>query len=100
MQGAIRLETLAEQRARREQLAAFLRARRRETEPTLAGAPSGRRPAHGVRREEVAYLAGISVKWYANIEQAKDVHPTADVLAAIARALRLDEDERAYVLRL
>ena len=56
---------------------------------------SGRRRTPGLRREEVAALAGVSVDYLVRLEQGRDVHPSAEVLAALADALRLTDDERA-----
>ncbi|WP_024803708.1 helix-turn-helix transcriptional regulator [Nocardia sp. BMG51109] len=84
--------------ARRRELGAFLRARRERTGPGEVGLPgSDRRRTPGLRREELAVLAGVSTTWYAYLEQGRDVHPSDQVLAAIANALRLDADERAHL---
>ncbi|TDC76643.1 helix-turn-helix transcriptional regulator [Streptomyces hainanensis] len=85
-------------RARREQLREFLRTRRARLVPGEVGVPLvGRRRTPGLRREEVALLADVSVSWYTWLEQGRDINVSADVLDAIARALRLDEAERAYL---
>ncbi|MEV6931138.1 helix-turn-helix transcriptional regulator [Dactylosporangium sp. NPDC051485] len=82
-------------------LADFLRDRRARVSPADAGLPAGaRRRTPGLRREEVAQLAGISVDYYARMEQGRGPHPSRQVLAALGRALRLFEDERAYLFQL
>lgn len=87
--------------ARRGELAAFLRARRERTAPADVGLPmSARRRTPGLRREELAMLAGISATWYTYLEQGRDVRPSEQVLMAIARALGLDDAERAHLLSL
>ncbi len=84
---------------RRHELGLFLRARRERTSPADVGFPgSSRRRTPGLRREEVATLAGISTTWYTFLEQGRDVRPSHQVLTAIANALRLDEPERAHLV--
>ncbi|WP_432986788.1 helix-turn-helix transcriptional regulator [Dactylosporangium sp. CA-233914] len=84
----------------RVQLAEFLKDRRARVSPGDAGlAPGARRRTPGLRREEVARLAGISVDYYARLEQARGPRPSRQVLAALGRALRLHEDERAYLFQ-
>ena len=81
-----------------DELAAFLRTRREAVQPAEVGLPTGgRRRTPGLRREEVAVLAGVSVTWYTWLEQARPVNASADVLDSLARALRLDDDERRYL---
>jgi transcriptional regulator with XRE-family HTH domain len=87
-------------RARRQELAAFLRSRRQRIDPSAHGFDHGRRRAPGLRREEVAALAGLSLSWYTWLEQARDVRPSQQVLTSIGRTLRLDETELEYLLRL
>lgn len=84
------------------ELAAFLRTRREQLDPRDVGLPASRRPRRtpGLRREEVAELAGISVDYVVRLEQARGLRPSADVVESIARALRLDQDERAYLFGL
>lgn len=83
------------------ELAAFLRSRRERRRPHEVGLPSGgRRRTPGLRRQEVAQLAGVSVDYYVRIEQARGPHPSRQVLAALARALLLTRDEREYLFRL
>lgn len=79
-------------------LAAFLRARRAALPPAAVGLQAGeRRRVAGLRREELAALAGVSVDYYVRLEQGRGAHPSASVLDAIARALELDETETAYL---
>ena len=85
----------------RGELATFLRTRRGRLRPADVGLPSaGRRRTPGLRRQEVAQLAGISVDYYIRLEQARGPHPSRQVLTAIARALMLTADEREYLFRL
>jgi transcriptional regulator with XRE-family HTH domain len=85
-------------------LAAFLRARRARLSPRQAGLPEaadpGRRRTPGLRRQEVAQLAGISVDYYIRMEQGRGPHPSRQVLVALARALMLTADEREYLFRM
>jgi transcriptional regulator with XRE-family HTH domain len=82
-------------------LAAFLRARRARVSPRDAGlAETGRRRTPGLRRQEVAQLAGMSVDYYIRLEQDRGPHPSRQVLAALARALMLTADERDYLFRM
>ncbi len=75
----------------RAALAEFLRARREAVTPSQVGLPAGRaRRTPGLRREEVAMLAGVSVTWYTWLEQGRRINASPDVLRAIGRALRLD----------
>ncbi len=86
---------------RRRELAEFLRSRRERLSPEEAGLPSGRRRrTPGLRREEVAELAGIGTTWYTWLEQARDIKPSEGALREIAQALRLDTTERRYFLEL
>jgi transcriptional regulator with XRE-family HTH domain len=86
---------------RRADLAAFLRARRAAVAPQDVGLePGPRRRTPGLRREEVAMLAGVSVSWYTWLEQGRPINASTDVLDALARALRLDAVERAHLLEL
>jgi transcriptional regulator with XRE-family HTH domain len=85
---------------RRAELADFLRARRARLSPREAGLPEvGRRRTPGLRRQEVAQLAGLSVDYYIRLEQARGPHPSRQVLSALARALMLTADERDYLFR-
>lgn len=75
------------------ELGAFLRARREALGPAEVGLPSGpRRRTPGLRRSELATLAGVSVEYLTRLEQGRDRHPSTEVLSALARALRLDFD--------
>lgn len=86
--------------ARRE-LASFLRDRREALRPVDVGiSPGSRRRTPGLRREEVAGLANMSVEYYARLEQARGPRPSAPVLDGVAGALRLTPAERAHVFRL
>ncbi|MFJ8533818.1 helix-turn-helix transcriptional regulator [Streptomyces sp. NPDC093591] len=84
------------------ELGDFLRARRARLSPADAGvAPSGAtRRVPGLRREEVAHLAGVSPDYYTRLEQGRHPNVSEAVLDAVARALRLDDDERAHLLDL
>ncbi|GHI01829.1 XRE family transcriptional regulator [Streptomyces cellostaticus] len=82
-------------------LGEFLRARRAQVRPEDVGLPgSGLRRVPGLRREEVAMLSGISSDYYLRLEQGRDRNPSAQVLQAIARVLRLDADATSYLLGL
>ncbi|WP_433833379.1 helix-turn-helix domain-containing protein [Actinoplanes sp. CA-015351] len=82
-------------------LGEYLRARRALVDPTDVGLPSsGVRRTPGLRREEVATLAGISADYYLRLEQGRDRNPSAQVLEAIARVLRLDSAATQYLLGL
>ncbi len=85
----------------RAELAAFLRARRARVSPREAGLPEmGRRRTPGLRRQEVAQLAGMSIDYYIRLEQGRGPHPSRQVLSALGRALMLTADERDYLFRL
>ena len=87
--------------ARRTELGAFLRSRRERITPEQVGLPSaGRRRTPGLRREEVASVAGVGVTWYTWLEQGRDINPSPQVLEAIARCLLLDPHERTHLYRL
>lgn len=80
------------------ELGQFLRSRREAVDPTDVGLPNGRRRrTPGLRRAELATLAGISVDYLIRLEQGRDRRPSAQVLAAIADALRLDDDDRSHL---
>src|SRR4051794_30033011 len=86
---------------RRAELGEFLRARREALRPADVGLPSsGRRRTPGLRREEIALLAGVSVTWYTWLEQGRRINASRDVLLALARALRLDDAGRDHLLDL
>ncbi|WP_433679799.1 helix-turn-helix transcriptional regulator [Nocardia sp. CA-119907] len=80
----------------------FLRSRRARVTPQEAGLPAttGRRRTAGLRREEVAMLAGLSIEYYTRLEQGKQSRPSPAVLEAVAGVLRLDEDERRHLFEL
>jgi transcriptional regulator with XRE-family HTH domain len=79
-------------------LSQYLRARRALVRPEDVGlSPGGRRRVSGLRREELALLAGISPNYYLRLEQGRDRHPSAQVLDALARALQLDGAETAFL---
>jgi transcriptional regulator with XRE-family HTH domain len=85
----------------RQELASFLRDRREALRPADIGLPAGpRRRTPGLRREEVARLANMSVEYYARLEQARGPRPSGPVLGGVADALRLTPAERAHVFRL
>lgn len=85
---------------RADELGAFLRSRRTRTDPVAAGFPSDRRRSPGLRREELAALAGVTVSWVAKLEQGQAHAVSSDVLDALARALRLDDAERSHLFAL
>jgi transcriptional regulator with XRE-family HTH domain len=82
-------------------LGTFLRARRELVTPQQAGIPEyGVRRVPGLRREEVAMLAGISADYYLRLERGRDRHPSVQVLESIARVLQLDDDHFAHLMTL
>ncbi|MFG2147259.1 helix-turn-helix domain-containing protein [Streptomyces sp. NPDC048696] len=85
-----------------QELAAFLRSRRESLDPGRLGLPSPRRPRRtpGLRREEVAELAGVSIDYVVRLEQGRGLRPSVEVLVALARALCLDPGERDYLFDL
>lgn len=84
-----------------KELGAFLASRRARIRPVDVGLPAGpRRRVPGLRRDEVATLAGASVDYYAELERGKGVRPSPQMLTALARALRLSADERDHLLHL
>ncbi|NEA85754.1 helix-turn-helix transcriptional regulator [Streptomyces sp. SID7958] len=83
------------------ELGRFLVARRAEVSPAQVGLPdAGRRRTPGLRREEVALLAGVGVSWYTWIEQGRAENVSGEVLDSIARVLLLSENQRLYLRRL
>jgi transcriptional regulator with XRE-family HTH domain len=87
--------------ARRRELATFLRSRRERVRPEDLGLRlTRRRRTPGLRREEVAQLAGVGVTWYTWLEQGRDINPSAQVLDAIARTLQFDRHERSHLFTL
>ncbi|WP_026422612.1 helix-turn-helix transcriptional regulator [Actinokineospora inagensis] len=86
---------------RREALRDFLRSRRARLSPEDVGLPGGgRRRTPGLRREEVAVLAGVGASWYMWLEQGRDIRVSESVMDAIAVALRMSELERVHFYRL
>jgi PAS domain-containing protein len=86
---------------RRAELADFLRTKRASIQPEHVGLPDGgRRRTPGLRREEVALLAGVGTTWYTWLEQGRDVRASLEVLESVSRALRLTPAERAHVILL
>ncbi|WP_018349624.1 helix-turn-helix transcriptional regulator [Longispora albida] len=85
----------------RAALADFLRKSRERLRPQEAGLPAGvRRRTPGLRREEVAMLTGMSADYYIRLEQARSTQPSVQILAALARSLRLTDDGRDHLYRL
>ena len=80
-------------------LGEFLRARRARIQPADVGLPSGTglRRIPGLRREELAALAGVSIDYYIRLEQGRETNPSTAILAALAAALLLDEEERTHL---
>ncbi|GAB3985364.1 helix-turn-helix transcriptional regulator [Actinoallomurus acanthiterrae] len=87
---------------KRAELTEFLRTRRARLQPEDVGLRpyGGRRRVPGLRREELAQLAGVSVDYYVRLEQGRTNNVSEEVLQAVAQALRLDDDERAYLRNL
>jgi transcriptional regulator with XRE-family HTH domain len=93
--------TVTPDEVRRRALATFLRSRRERITPEQVGLPlGGRRRTPGLRREEVAQLAGVGVTWYTWLEQGRDINVSEQVLDAIAGTLHLDPIERAHLYTL
>jgi transcriptional regulator with XRE-family HTH domain len=87
--------------ARRREAGAFLRSRRGRLAPSEVGLPPGsRRRTPGLRREEVAILAGVGTTWYTWLEQGREIRPSNEVLSALAQVLRLDPAERNHLFSL
>src|ERR1700759_2570782 len=85
----------------RDELGTFLRAKREATAPVSVGFPRGsRRRTPGLRREELAQLAGLSVTWYTWLEQGRDISVSRQVITSLARVLRLSEHEQAHLFML
>jgi transcriptional regulator with XRE-family HTH domain len=86
---------------RRAALGEFLKARRGQLRPSDVGLPGGaRRRTAGLRREEVALLAGVGVTWYTWLEQGRSINASAQVLDAVARTLQLNQVEREHLYQL
>ncbi|MGQ4598079.1 MmyB family transcriptional regulator [Nocardia sp. R6R-6] len=82
----------------RLEMGKFLRSRRERIDPSTVGLPAGRRRrTAGLRREDVAILAGLSPTWYTYIEQGRDINPSSEVLDSLAQVLQLSEGERSYL---
>lgn len=82
-------------------LGEYLRARRGRLRPEAIGFSShGRRRVPGLRREEIATMAGLSVDYYTRLEQGRERHPSVQVLEVLGRALRLDDDARLHLFRI
>lgn len=83
-------------------LGEFIKSRRNRLQPEAVGIKPfpGRRRTPGLRREEVAYLANVSVTYYTWLEQGREINPSPDVLFHISQALQLDEDERKHLFDL
>ncbi|HKT55448.1 MAG TPA: helix-turn-helix transcriptional regulator [Microbacterium sp.] len=87
--------------ANRDDIRDFLVSRRGRLTPEQVGLPAGsRRRVPGLRREEVAVLSGVSTEWYTRLEKGNITGVSEEVLAAVARALNLNDDERAYLFDL
>ena len=87
--------------SRRRELGEFLRSRRERIAPEDVGLPpASRRRTPGLRREEVATLAGVGVTWYTWLEQGRDINASPQVLDSVARTLLLDPHEREHLFRL
>src|SRR5205809_7901454 len=84
------------------ELGEFLRVRRARVRPGDAGLLSGTgtRRTPGLRREEIAALAGLSIDYYIRLEQGKETNPGGSILDGLARALRLNEEEHAHLYAL
>ncbi|WP_433684624.1 helix-turn-helix transcriptional regulator [Nocardia sp. CA-119907] len=95
------VDVRAVRKARRAELGAFLKSRRARITPKDVGLPPGpRRRTPGLRREEVAQLAGIGITWYTWLEQGRQINVSVQVLNAVARTLSLDAAEKAHLYRL
>ncbi|HEY9292532.1 MAG TPA: helix-turn-helix transcriptional regulator [Microlunatus sp.] len=82
----------------RSEISEFLRTRRGQVSPEDVGLPAGsRRRTAGLRREEVAVLAGVGTSWYQWLEQGRDITVSGQVLDAVSRVLRLGDDERRHL---
>ncbi len=89
------------QQTRLQELSAFLKAQRAKIVPQMVGLPAGtRRRTPGLRREEVAQLAGVSTTWYTWLEQGRDIGVSASFLDNLARVLKLDAAERRHLFLL
>lgn len=84
----------------RHELGTFLSSRRKRLKPAEFGLPLGARRTPGLRREEVAVLAGVSVSWYTWLEQGRDIQASTDTLRRISSVLKLDRIESAHLFAL
>src|SRR5450830_1404684 len=84
----------------RHEFGSFLSSRRARLLPAEFGLPEGPRRTPGLRREEVAVLAGVSVSWYTWLEQGRDIQPSADSLRRISKVLKLDPIESTHLFAL
>lgn len=84
----------------RSELGAYLRGRREAVEPESLGLARGQRRVAGLRREEVATFAGVSIDYYTRLEQGRETSPSPQLLDALCRVFRLSEDERLHLYRL
>jgi transcriptional regulator with XRE-family HTH domain len=84
----------------RRELGQFLSSRRARIQPEEFGLPEGPRRTPGLRREEVAVLAGVSVSWYTWLEQGRDIQASADTLRRVSKVLKLDRVESAHLFAL
>jgi transcriptional regulator with XRE-family HTH domain len=99
--GSMTVDSLPAAQIRRTELSTFLRSRRERIDPTALGLPPGtRRRTPGLRREEVAQLAGVGVTWYTWLEQGRRINASTQVLDAIAKTLQLDHTEHEHLYRL
>lgn len=93
--------TMTEPDTQRSNIKDFLTSRRARLRPEAVGLPAGnRRRVPGLRREEVAVLAGVSPEWYARLEKGNIAGVSEDVLTAVATALQMSEEERTYLFEL
>src|ERR687888_2403604 len=100
-ESALRLPPTNGTASRRRELGSFLRSRRERLRPEQVGLrPSRRRRTPGLRREEVAQLAGVGVTWYTWLEQGREINASPQVLDAIARTLQFDSHEHAHLFTL
>jgi transcriptional regulator with XRE-family HTH domain len=84
----------------RREFGAFLSSRRARLQPSEFGLPEAPRRTAGLRREEVAVLAGVSVSWYTWLEQGRDIQPSPDALKRISKVMKLDRAESAHLFAL
>src|SRR5258707_6015220 len=99
LQSLTRTMSVASSASRRDELRAFLRSRRARLSPADVGLPENgrRRRTPGLRREELAALAGVGVTWYTWLEQGRPITVSTQVLDSLSRALRLDAVEHTHL---